>query len=228
MELKVYLQALRRRWPVILALPLIVALLAIVQDVSRETTYATDARLRVISERIEGDFTDYPDDDNFIASEYAIDDLVEAVRGNVFAAAVAERVRASGMEIGTEEVESAIASDREHRVLTVTVRSADPERAEAIAREATLELEASAFEYIGFPSPDSGQVVTVIDQPGEAGPDTSRARLLLILQIVAAAGAGVLLAFLIDYLDDTLHDGETTAATLGLPYLASVPAEQRS
>jgi capsular polysaccharide biosynthesis protein len=228
MELKVYLQALRRRWPVILALPLIVALLAIVQDVSRETTYATDARLRVISERIEGDFTDYPDDDNFIASEYAIDDLVEAVRGNVFAAAVAERVRASGMEIGTEEVESAIASDREHRVLTVTVRSADPERAEAIAREATLELEASAFEYIGFPSPDSGQVVTVIDQPGEAGPDTSRARLLLILQIVAAAGAGVLLAFLIDYLDDTLHDGETTAATLGLPYLASVPAEPRS
>jgi capsular polysaccharide biosynthesis protein len=228
MELKVYLQALRRRWPVILALPLIVALLAIVQDVSRETTYATDARLRVISERIEGDFTDYPDDDNFIASEYAIDDLVEAVRGNVFAAAVAERVRASGMEIGTEEVESAIASDREHRVLTVTVRSADPERAEAIAREATLELEASAFEYIGFPSPDSGQVVTVIDQPGEAGPDTSRARLLLILQIVAAAGAGVLLAFLIDYLDDTLHDGETTAATLGLPYLASVPTEPRS
>jgi capsular polysaccharide biosynthesis protein len=228
MELKVYLQALRRRWPVILALPLIVALLAIVQDVSRETTYATDARLRVISERIEGDFTDYPDDDNFIASEYAIDDLVEAVRGNVFAAAVAERVRASGMDIGSEEVESAIASDREHRVLTVTVRSADPERAEAIAREATLELEASAFEYIGFPSPDSGQVVTVIDQPGEAGPDTSRARLLLILQIVAAAGAGVLLAFLIDYLDDTLHDGETTAATLGLPYLASVPTEPRS
>jgi capsular polysaccharide biosynthesis protein len=228
MELKVYLQALRRRWPVILALPLIVALLAIAQDVSRETTYATDARLRVISERIEGDFTDYPDDDNFIASEYAIDDLVEAVRGNVFAAAVAERVRASGMEIGTEEVESAIASDREHRVLTVTVRSADPERAEAIAREATLELEASAFEYIGIPSPDSGQVVTVIDQPGEAGPDTSRARLLLLLQIVAAAGAGVLLAFLIDYLDDTLHDGETTAATLGLPYLASVPTEPRS
>jgi capsular polysaccharide biosynthesis protein len=227
MELKIYLQALRRRWPVILALPLIVALLAVVQEVSRETTYATDARLRVISERIEGDFTDYPDDDNFIASEYAIDDLVEAVRGNVFAATVAERVRASGMDIGNEEVESAIASDREHRVLTVTVRSADPERAEAIAREATLELEASAFEYIGFPSPESGQVVTVIDQPGEAGPDTSRARLLLILQVVAAAGAGVLLAFLIDYLDDTLHDGETTAATLGVPYLASVPAESR-
>jgi capsular polysaccharide biosynthesis protein len=228
MELKIYLQALRRRWPVILALPLIVALLAVVQEVSRETTYATDARLRVISERIEGDFTDYPDDDNFIASEYAIDDLVEAVRGNVFAATVAERVRASGMDIGNEEVESAIASDREHRVLTVTVRSADPERAEAIAREATLELEASAFEYIGFPSPESGQVVTVIDQPGEAGPDTSRARLLLILQVVAAAGAGVLLAFLIDYLDDTLHDAETTAATLGVPYLASVPAESRS
>lgn len=228
MELKVYLQALRRRWPVMLALPLIVALLAVVQDVSRDTTYATNARLRVISELIDGEFTDYPDDDNFIASEYAIDDLVEAVRGNVFASAVAERVRASGIDIGNGEVESAIAADREHRVLTVTVRSADPARAEVIAREATAELEMAAFDYIGLPSEASGQVVRVIDQPGDAGPDTSRARLLLILQVLAAAGVGVLLAFLVDYLDDTLHDGEATSATLGLPHLANVPAESQT
>lgn len=228
MELKVYLLALRRRWPIVLALPLLVGLLAVVQEVSRDTTYATDARLRIISEQLEGDFTDYPADDNFIASEYAIDDLVEAVRGNVFSEAVAERVRATGIDIGSSEVQSAIASGREHRVLTVTVRSGDPARAEAIAREATAELEVAAFDYIGLPSPDAGAVVRVIDQPGNAKPDTSRARLLLLLQVIAAAGAGVLLAFLVDYLDDTLHDGDSTAATLGLPHLASVPAERRT
>ncbi len=228
MELKVYLQALRRRWPIVVALPLLVGLLAIAQEVSRDTTYAAYAKLRVISEQLEGDFTDYPADDNFIASEYAIDDLVEAVRGNVFSAVVAERVQAAGIAIGREEVQSAISAEREHRVLTVTVRSGDPARAEAIAREATAELEAGAFEYIGLPSPDAGSVVRVIDQPGNAGPDTSRARLLLLLQVIAAAGAGVLLAFLVDYLDDTLHDGESTAATLGLPHLASVPAERRT
>jgi len=228
MELKVYLQALRRRWPIVLALPLIVGLLAVVQDASRDPSYTTDARLRVISEQIDGDYTDYPADDNFIASEYAIDDLVEAVRGNVFASVVAERLRASGMDIGDHEVESAISADREHRVLSVHFRSGDPSRAEAIAREATAELETAAFDYIGLPSPDSGQVVTVIDRPGNAGPDTSRARLLLILQVVAAAGAAVLIAFLVDYLDDTLHDGEATAATLGLPHLANVPAETQT
>jgi capsular polysaccharide biosynthesis protein len=228
MELKVYLQALWRRWPIVLALPLLVGLLAVFQEVSRDTTYATHAKLRVISEQLEGDFTDYPADDNFIASEYAIDDLVEAVRGNVFSEVVAARVRATGIDIGGGEVQSAIAASREHRVLTVTVQSGDSARAEAIAREATAELEVAAFDYIGLPSPDAGSVVVVIDQPGPAGPDTSRARLLLLLQVIAAAGAGVLLAFLVDYLDDTLHDGESTAATLDLPHLASVPTERRT
>jgi len=228
MELKVYLQALWRRWPILVALPLLVGLLAIFQEASRDTTYVTDAKLRVISEQLEGEFTDYPMDDNFIASEYAIDDLVEAVRGNVFAAAVAERIRASGIDVGSDEVQAAIAAEREHRVLNVTVRSGDPARAEVIARAATAELEAGAFEYIGLSSPDAGSVVRVIDQPGYAGPDTSRARLLLLLQVIAAAGAGVLLAFLVDYLDDRLYDGDATAATLGLPHLASVPAERRT
>ena len=228
MELKAYIQALRRRWPILVALPLLVGLLAVVQEVSRDTTYATYAKLRVISEQLDGEFTDYPADDNFIASEYAIDDLVQAVRGNVFSAAVAERVRAAGIDIGQEEVESAISSEREHRVLTVTVRSGEPAHAEAIAREATAELQAAAFEYIGLPSADAGSVVRVIDQPGEAGPDTSRARLLLLLQVIAAAGAAILLAFLVDYLDDTLHEGEATAATLGVPHLASVQVERRA
>ncbi len=228
MELKVYLQALRRRWPILVALPLLVGLLAVVQEMSRDTSYTTHAKLRVISEQVDGEFTDYPADDNFIASEYAIDDLVEAVRGNVFAAAVAQRVQSTGIDIGREEVQSAISADREHRVLTVSVHSGEPARAEAIAREATLELEAAAFDYIGLPSEDSGSVVRVIDQPGGAGPDTSRARLLLVLQVIAAAGAAILLAFFVDYLDDTLHDGEATAAMLGLPHLASVPAERKA
>ncbi|MDQ3547795.1 MAG: hypothetical protein M3439_03150 [Chloroflexota bacterium] len=228
MELKVYLRALWRRWPIVLILPLLVGLLAVVQEVSRETIYATEARLRIISEQLEGDFTNYPADDNFIASEYAIDDMVEAVQGNVFSSAVAERVRASGIQVDGEEVQSAIGAERAHRVLSITVRSGDADLAEAIAREATMELEASAFDYIGLPSPDAGSVVQVVDQPGDAEPDASRARLLLLLQVIAAAGAGVLLAFLVDYLDDTLHDAETTAATLGLPHLASVPVEQRA
>lgn len=228
MELKVYVQALRRRWPVMLILPLVVGLLAVVQEVSRETLYATEAKLRIISQQLDGEFTENPADDNFIASEYAIDDMVEAAQGNVFAAAIAARVRAAGRDVGSDEVQSAIDAERAHRVLVITVRSPDPELAEAIAREATVELEAAAYDYIGVPSPESEAVVQVIEQPGEAGPDASRARLLLLLQVVAAAGAGVLLAFLVDYLDDTLRDGETTAATLGIPHLASVPAERRA
>jgi capsular polysaccharide biosynthesis protein len=226
MELKFYLRVLWRRWPIIVAVPLLVGLLAIVQEVTRDASYTTHAKLRIIAHQLDGDFTDYPADDNFIASEYAIDDMVEAVRGNVFAEAVADRVRSTGLEMSHHEIVSAISATREHRVLTVTVSSGDPARAEAIARAATAELEASAFNYIGMATPESDAVVQVIDQPGEAAPDNSRARLLLLLEVIAAAGAGVLLAFLIDYLDDTFHDGETAAATLGVPHLANVPVER--
>jgi len=228
MELKVYLRALWRRWPIILIVPLIVGCLSVFQESVRDTTYSTHAKLRIISEQLPGDFTSYPLDDNFVASEFAIDDMVAAVRGNVFAAAVAERVRGAGLDVSGGDVQSAMTVTREHRVLTVNFRSTDAQRAEIIAREATAELEESAFDYIGVSSPEENSIVRVIDYPGGAGPDTSRARLLLILQLIVAVGAGVLLAYLVDYLDDSLHDGEQAAAVLRAPLLASVLVERRT
>ena len=49
----------------------------------------------------------------------------------------------------------------------------------------------------------------------------------MALEVLAALGFGVLLAFLVDYIDDTLYDAESTTAALRLPHLASVPAEPR-
>lgn len=229
MELKHYLRVLLRRWPALVVLPLLAVVLAVVQEAARDPRYSTQARATVIREPETppaGEF-DYDRYYNYLASEFAIDDLVEAVRGNVFAAAVAERLRAEGVEIGAGEVQGAIAADRMHRVLTMNVSSGDAARAEQIARAATAELQASAFEYLGIEGVGSPAVVNIVQEPGAASEDTGRARLLLALQIVAALGAGVLLAFLVDYLDDTLYDGESAAAALALPELASVPAERR-
>jgi capsular polysaccharide biosynthesis protein len=228
MELSAYLAILKRRWPIVVLLPLLVGFLAIVQQETRETTYATQARLRVISEQEDGEFTDYPADDNYLASEFAIDDLVEAVRGNVFAEAVAEHVRVAGIDVSGGEVQGAIAAERQHRVLTVNVKTGDARVAQAIAEAAVAELEARAFDYIGVAEADVGAVVRTIQRPGAAGPDTGRTRLLLALELLAAIGAGVLIAFVVDYLDDTLHDADAAAHTTGLPHLATVTTERRA
>jgi capsular polysaccharide biosynthesis protein len=229
MELKTYVQIIKRRWPAVVVLPLLVAMLAIWQETTRDATYSTEVRAAVVRVRDPLPLNQYGFDDyyNYVSSEFAIDDLVEAVRGNVFAQAVAERATAAGTSIDASEAQSMIAADRVHRIISVHVTSHDPARARAVAEAASAELDTNAYSYIGVESDAEGSSVNIIQRPGNASPDTARERLLLALEILAALGFGVLLAFLVDYIDDTLYDAESTTAALRLPNLASVPAEPR-
>jgi capsular polysaccharide biosynthesis protein len=229
MELKTYVQIIKRRWPAVVVLPLLVAMLAIWQETTRDATYSTEVRAAVVRVRDPLPLNQYGFDDyyNYVSSEFAIDDLVEAVRGNVFAQAVAERATAAGTSIDASEAQSMIAADRVHRIISVHVTSHDPARARAVAEAASAELDTNAYSYIGVESDAEGSSVNIIQRPGNASPDTARERLLLTLEILAALGFGVLLAFLVDYIDDTLYDAESTTAALRLPNLASVPAEPR-
>jgi capsular polysaccharide biosynthesis protein len=229
-ELKVYLRAIRRRWPIIVLLPLLIGLMAIYQQSTRDDVYAVHIRASVLRHPDPPIASEYQYEAyyNYLSSEFAIDDLVEAIRGNVFAAAVAERASAEGPQVGAGEAHAAIAADRRHRILNLTVRSGDPAIAESIARAAAAELEERAFHYLGVETAGTTAIVQIIDRPGGAVVDTGRQQLMLLLQLVAAVGAGVLLAFLVDYLDDTLYDAEMTEEAIRLPHLASVPAESRT
>ena len=215
MELTWYARALARRLPIVIAIPLLVALIALVQDAARAPNYSSHAGAVVIRTPEEQlpDAFQYNDYYNYLASEFAIDDLVEAVSGNVFADAVATRAgRDFGLQIDGDAVEAAL-----------TASSGDAHTAEILAQAAAAELEANAFEFLGQEALGTPAVVRVVDQPGAAADDTQRARLLLILQVIAAAGVAVLLAFVLDYLDNRIHDGESAAWALDLPLLATVP-----
>ncbi len=226
MELTWYARALARRLPIVIAIPLLVALIALVQDAARAPNYSSHAGAVVIRTPEEQlpDAFQYNDYYNYLASEFAIDDLVEAVSGNVFADAVATRAgRDFGLQIDGDAVEAALTASRRHRILTMTASSGDAHTAEILAQAAAAELEANAFEFLGQEALGTPAVVRVVDQPGAAADDTQRARLLLILQVIAAAGVAVLLAFVLDYLDNRIHDGESAAWALDLPLLATVP-----
>lgn len=229
MELSVYLRALRRRWPIVVGIPLAALAIVAFQLALWNPTYSATVRARVIYQDNQPPTSDfeYGGFYTFGASEYNIDDLVEVVRGNVFASAVAERLASGGIAAGAGEVSEAIASDRTHRILTVNVSSSDKERAVAMARAVADELEQDASAYLGLDELQSKALIDVIDRPDSAAPNTARTLLLLALELMAAVGAGVLIAFLVDYLDDTLRDPETLSATLGVPHLATLPAEPR-
>lgn len=228
MELKWYMGVLWRRWPAIVILPMLVALIAVYQDATRTEEYSANARLSVVRMPDTGPPEDFRYDEyyNYLASEFKIDDLVETVRGNVFAGAVAERLQANGMDVSTAEVQSALTSDRQHRILSIDVTTTDLERTMRISEAAVEELESNASLYLDIPDEGPGAIVRAVQIPDSANADSARARLILVLSVLVAVGFGVLLAFLIDYLDDTLYDADATMSALKLPVISTVPAER--
>lgn len=228
MELKSYLQVLWRRWPAVVILPLMVGGLAIYQDVNRVTHYSVNARVSVVRMPDPRPVEDFRYDEyyNYLTSEFKIDDLVETVDGNVFAGAVAERLTAAGMPMEPGVVQQILSTERQHRILSVMATTAEAERSLQISQAAVTELEENATLYLDMPSDAAGAIVRVIEYPNEASTDTTRARIILALGVLVAVGAGVLLAFLVDYLDDTIYDADGAAAAVQLPLLATVPADR--
>lgn len=225
MELKMFLRVIQRRWPIILVVPVLVAAFAVFQERTHEPTYTSTLRAAVIR---------HPDPElssedayyNYVASEFAIDDLVEAVRGNVFAAAIHARATELDTDPSRVDRSASVSAERRHRIIDVHIESHDAAVAELIAQAAATELEERAFEYLGLTEAESSAIVQIVERPGGAAANTRQLQMLLVLQVLAAAGAGVLIAFLIDYLDDTLYDADTAALTMRLPHLVTIPRDR--
>lgn len=229
MELKHYIQILRRRWWVVALVPFIVIVVGGVGYVSRTPTFEAKARVsfkRMPDAPIPGEFQ-YDEYYNYLSSEYAIDDLVEIIKGNVYSERVAERLVADGFVISVDEVQSMLSASREHRILAITAVSHDPDRAIRVARAGQLEIEQNAMKYlVNRNGSNRAAIIQPVQIPNEAASDQPRARLLLVLAVVVAIGAGIVLAFVVDYFDDRLHDAELASAALHLPVLASTRARR--
>jgi capsular polysaccharide biosynthesis protein len=229
MELQAYAEVLRRRWPAVLVLPVLVLALVGYLDQSRTPNFSAHARVsvsRISDETTESEyeFDDYYDN---LSTEFIIDDLLEIVRGNVFASAVAERMTAQGVNVDLGTVAGALSTSREHRVLTIQATTKDHGLSVVIANVAATELRENFASYIGPSFGETPLTIRPVDVPTEASPDTNRVRLLYILALVVAGGFGLLLALLWEYFDESLYDAGEAAATTGLALLGSVPGDDR-
>ena len=228
MELKEYLAILLRRWYFVVVVPLLVLAGVIYQASQTTTTYTATLRMAVArtpdAPAPEEDFFRYDQYYAYLASEYLIDDLVEVVRGNVFAADVSRMLMASeGIEVSPGEIQGSLASERINRILTIRITSGDPNRAVVIAQAAAATLEEKAGNYFNFPNASDIVSVTPVQLPENASANSQRQQLILALQVIIGLFAGVLIAFLVDYLDDTLRSPETASAALGLPVVGTIP-----
>ena len=217
MELRQYGRIILRRWWLIAALLAIVLILSLLTYRTPAPVYQATMRFAI---GIEGDepvsaTAGEGRSDSWLASEYLADDLSQVLKGGDFAARISQQV-------GFDVPAGAIFASREHRIMTVSVTWSDQAQAQAIAEAVGAAIEDGGADYYPQLVGVEAQAI-LIDGPGIGQMGRSLGdKLDLPIRLFVALVAGVALAFLWDYLDNTVRD-RADLESLGTPVLGEIP-----
>lgn len=217
MELRKYWDIIWRRWWLVAALLLLVLAISLITYQQPATVYQVNMRFAV---GIEGDepvsaTSGDGRSDAWLASEYLADDLSEVLKGGDFAARISEQV-------GFLVPPGSIFASRAHRIMSVTITGSDEAEVIATAEAVAAAVEDGGADY--FPQLAGVEATALlIDGPGVSQVGRSLTdKLDLPLRLFLALLAGVALAFLWDYLDNTVRDRAEVEA-LGVAVLGEIP-----
>lgn len=226
MELRRYWQVLADRAPVVIGTFLVALIVAtasvlFVPQVSSPYEAVVSLSVEPRPEAKSGAYYTYDSYYAYVASEYLNDDLIALVESNDFLQAVRERLKdyPGGPPTGS------IKGKKAHRVVTFTVSSPTANGALALARalDDLLTSPGAKASYFDRISAQQDPQVTVIDQPQiVAGPAGRSAVLNIAARALVGLLIGVGLAFLLDYLDDSVRDTDVQAL-VGLPVVGEIP-----
>jgi capsular polysaccharide biosynthesis protein len=161
----------------------------------------------------------------WLTSEYVINGLTDWVRTGSFAQDVSDELAAQGVEIPAAAIQGSISADNARSIMVLTLSWGDAAQLAQISQAATAALQqhsADTFPQFG----DAGVEVVALDTPGIAPvPPPLTARLEPLVRVALGVAAGVALAFLVEYLDPTLHARQDVEA-MGIAVLAEVPKKK--
>ena len=193
----------------------------------RPPTYSATMRFNVgiRPERIPGVYT-FDRYYTMLTSEYLVDDLGEIVRSQVFAQGVSKRLADKGIAVPAGAIGASTQPGKLHRILTVNIGWPDRSQLQAIAEAIVATLTESSADFFGQFSASEADI-RLIDPPAisEVG-RPAREQLDLPLRVLLALAAGIALAFLLDYLDDSVRE-RADLERLGLDVLGEVPSASR-
>ncbi len=225
MELRAYWAILRSRWAAPVLLPLLVAVFSAAQLRPWQEpapSYAVTMRLLVGVLPIEGADGYDPRYYAWMTSEYLVDDFSEVLATEMFARAINARLTEVGLSIPANLIRGHANTGEQHRIISLTFTWHNADELQAIADATVAELEENAESYFTqLGTADAG--VHVLDSPAVFRQGQSaRQRVELPLRIILALIAGIGIAFLREYLDDTVRRREQLEG-IGLIVLAAVP-----
>jgi capsular polysaccharide biosynthesis protein len=226
MELRSYWNIIWRRIWVVVALVLVVLFVSVILRESSPPSY--QARLRFIvgvpPEPVRGDYYTYDKYYTWLASEYLADDFSEVVKSSAFAANVTARLNQEGQAIQVPggAIQGATVSEKQHRILSMTITWGSSSELETIAQAAAQALQEDGSTYFSQLGEENAQIY-LIDPPVVTQiPVSLRQRLDFPIRLLLALIAGVILAFLIDYLDNTVRTPQEVEE-MGFEVLGTIP-----
>ena len=225
MELRQYWQVMVDRYAVVLitfVAALVVAVASVYVLPQGAGSYATALSLAVRPDPVAASTTPYFSDDyySYVASEYANDDLIAIIQSDDFLQAVRAKLatEAGGAPTGS------IGAKKAHRVVEITISSVTGDSGLAIGRAVAAMLtgpDAQASYFALFTNRHEN--VAVVDGPRVVAQPAGRNALLNVAtRALVGLIAGVGIAFLIEYLDDTIRPSDIETL-LGLPIVGDIP-----
>ncbi|MCL5109274.1 MAG: hypothetical protein M1401_10485 [Chloroflexi bacterium] len=222
MELRTYWSVIWRwRW-LALAVGLAVFVLALFVQPREPTLYRAVFQVAVVPNLTQGETqTNIAREQyyEFTTAELLVDDGMYTLKTAQFQAQAAQKASAA---LG-RGVSGSIDAKKSHKVMEVTVMADDPEQAQALAqavRDLVLDPSSKLFSTVVDFQPKLALAADVAVAPA-GGP--SRAALYMFLRVVLGLFAGVGLAFLLEYLDDSLRTARDVEGATGLAVLAEIP-----
>lgn len=222
MELLVYWRFLRRRWLLIVIPAGIVIIIALITYQPPAVSYNVGVRFLVGQTPLEETpITDEQRLNNWQASEYVVNGLRDWVSGNRFGELVNEELAGRGIDVPAGAISGGLVTDNTRSMMTLSLHYHDPE---VLAQMMDAAIVVMQTRNTDIPQLGGDPAVLVqLDEPivGAIGGGL-RQQLDLPLRFVLAIGAGVGLAFLVDFLDPTLRGREELEA-MGLAIVGEIP-----
>lgn len=231
MELKHYWQIIWKRIWIPALLLVIVGIASLLTNQTPPPTYSTTMRftVRVEPQPLTNQFT-YEGYYGWLASEYLADDLTAIVSSQAFAADVNRHLGelGSSLTLPPGVISAVTVAEKQHRIIRLNASWPNAAELDTIAQAMVQAMEQDSGKYLTKINAPGGAIIALIDPPAPpaANPPSLTQRLNIPVRLLLALLAGLAIAFLLDYLDDSVRNRSEVEA-LDIPVLAEVPKGRR-
>ncbi len=230
-ELRIYLEILRRRWPLIVIPAIIVLILGVVTFSVPPPTYESSVEYIVGQQPAPDTLTEEQARQwAWVVSQYVVNAVTDWTQGTDFAGRIADSLAADypalteEFELDTSAVADAVSSTTIRSELTIVVAHADAEVVEAVANLATEVLQENDFVIPQLQNMPARAVPIDRVVVEEVAPSLMSYALDIPLRVIVALAAGIGLALLIEYIDPKVRS-IAHVERMKIAILGEIPAE---